>query len=123
MVRREEPIVSLLLASTFHLFLKQVVAAARTLSSHPVSKIAQENMDVFIDIWEGQVEELGKVLRGITSGGEMSKSKCNKIFIHFLFVFMWMSCMHYGNSYFSSLVILLHLEFQFLLVIEFTYYC
>lgn len=38
-------------------------------------------MDVFIDIWEGQVEELGKVLRGITSGGEMSKSEYNFIYL------------------------------------------
>ncbi|XP_031559383.1 alpha-catulin-like [Actinia tenebrosa] len=53
---------------------QQVIAAAKTLSAHPVSKIAQENMDVFIDIWEGQVEELGKLLRGITTGGDLSKT-------------------------------------------------
>ncbi|EDO37433.1 predicted protein, partial [Nematostella vectensis] len=53
----------------------QVIDAARTLSAHPVSKIAQENMDVFIEIWETQVEELGKVLRGITAGGDLSKRK------------------------------------------------
>ena len=44
--------------------------------AHPVSKIAQENMEVFVDVWEAQVEELGKVLRLITAGGDPSKSKC-----------------------------------------------
>jgi len=54
----------------------QVIHAARTLVAHPVSKIAQENMEVFVDVWEAQVEELGKVLRLITAGGDPSKSKC-----------------------------------------------
>lgn len=53
----------------------QVIHAARTLSAHPVSKIAQENMEVFVDVWEAQVDELGKVLRLITAGGDPSKSK------------------------------------------------
>lgn len=51
----------------------QVIHAARTLAAHPVSKIAQENMEVFVDVWEAQVEELGKVLRLITAGGDPSK--------------------------------------------------
>jgi len=54
----------------------QVIHAARTLAAHPVSKIAQENMEVFVDVWETQVEELGKVLRLITAGGDPSKSEC-----------------------------------------------
>ena len=58
------------------LFSPQVIHAARTLVAHPVSKIAQENMEVFVDVWEAQVEELGKVLRLITAGGDPSKSKC-----------------------------------------------
>lgn len=53
----------------------QVIEAARTLASHPVSRIAQENMEVFVDVWEMQVDELGKILRGITAGGDVSKSK------------------------------------------------
>ena len=53
----------------------QVIDAARTLSSHPVSRIAQENMEVFVDVWETQVDELGKLLRGITAGGDVNKSK------------------------------------------------
>lgn len=52
----------------------QVIHAARTLAAHPVSKIAQENMEVFVDVWEAQVEELGKVLRLITAGGDPSKN-------------------------------------------------
>lgn len=34
-------------------------------------------MEVFVDVWEAQVEELGKVLRLITAGGDPSKSKWN----------------------------------------------
>lgn len=55
----------------------QVIEAARTLAHHPVSKIAQENCTVFIDIWESQVEELGKLLRSIISGGDLRRSKHN----------------------------------------------
>lgn len=51
----------------------QVIHAARTLAAHPVSKIAQENMEVFVDVWEAQVDELGRVLRLITAGGDPSK--------------------------------------------------
>lgn len=51
----------------------QVIHAARTLAAHPVSEIAQENMEVFVNVWEAQVEELGKVLRLITAGGDPSK--------------------------------------------------
>lgn len=66
----------------------QVIHAARTLAAHPISKIAQENMEVFVDVWEAQVEELGKVLRLITAGGDPSKSKCARecTLIVFLFV-------------------------------------
>ena len=52
-----------------------MIEAARTLAHHPVSKIAQENCTVFIDIWESQVEELGKLLRSIISGGDLRRSK------------------------------------------------
>ena len=62
-------------------FLLQVIHAARTLSAHPVSKIAQENMEVFVDVWEAQVDELGKVLRLITAGGDPSKSKSDNIIV------------------------------------------
>lgn len=30
---------------------------------------------MFVDVWEAQVDELGKVLRLITAGGDPSKSK------------------------------------------------
>lgn len=55
-----------------------VIEAARTLAHHPVSKIAQENCTVFIDIWESQVEELGKLLRSIISGGDLRRME-NKL--------------------------------------------
>ena len=32
-------------------------------------------MEVFVDVWEAQVDELGRVLRLITAGGDPSKSK------------------------------------------------
>ena len=57
----------------------QVIHAARTLAAHPVSKIAQENMEVFVDVWEAQVDELGKVLRLITAGGDPNKSKSDNL--------------------------------------------
>ena len=66
---------SLSLYNLVHVSPLQVIHAARTLAAHPVSKIAQENMEVFVDVWEAQVEELGKVLRLITAGGDPSKSK------------------------------------------------
>lgn len=50
-----------------------VIEAARTLAMHPVSKIAQENTTVFVDIWESQVEELGKLLRSIITGGDLRR--------------------------------------------------
>ena len=64
----------------------QVIHAARTLAAHPISKIAQENMEVFVDVWEAQVEELGKVLRLITAGGDPSKSKCAREYILIVFI-------------------------------------
>jgi len=30
-------------------------------------------MEVFVDVWEAQVDELGRVLRLITAGGDPSK--------------------------------------------------
>lgn len=73
------------------LFCWQVIHAARTLAAHPVSKIAQENMEVFVDVWEAQVEELGKVLRLITAGGDPSKSKCARqcTLIYCFFFLSW----------------------------------
>lgn len=41
-----------------------------------MSKIAQENMEVFVDVWETQVDELGKVLRNLTTGGDINRRKC-----------------------------------------------
>ena len=40
--------------------------AAKMLAAHPLSKITQENLEVFIDVFETQVEELCNLLRNIT---------------------------------------------------------
>ena len=72
----------------------KVIHAARTLAAHPVSKIAQENMEVFVNVWEAQVEELGKVLRLITAGGDPSKSKCQADIHSFNpFIFQTITCL------------------------------
>ncbi|XP_069140339.1 catenin alpha-2-like isoform X2 [Argopecten irradians] len=45
----------------------QVINAARILASRPRSKVAQENMDVFKDTWEGQVRILTDAVDDITT--------------------------------------------------------
>ena len=42
-------------------------------------------MEVFVDVWEAQVDELGKVLRLITAGGDPSKSKFYVVFYTIIF--------------------------------------
>ncbi|XP_070539853.1 catenin alpha-2-like [Ptychodera flava] len=45
----------------------QVINAARTLAARPRSKAAQENMDVFKDLWEKQVKILTEAVDDITT--------------------------------------------------------
>ncbi|XP_065052441.1 alpha-catulin-like isoform X2 [Rhopilema esculentum] len=48
------------------IFLPQLVSAAKILSGHPSSKISLENMEVFANVWETQVEEWTTLLRNVT---------------------------------------------------------
>lgn len=41
-------------------------------------------MEVFVDVWEAQVDELGRVLRLITAGGDPSKSKLTVVVLEIL---------------------------------------
>lgn len=82
----------------------KVIHAARTLAAHPVSKIAQENMEVFVNVWEAQVEELGKVLRLITAGGDPSKSKCQADIHSFTPLFCLLFFLHFENLIFKPII-------------------
>eukprot|EP00794_Sanderia_malayensis_P017640 gene17640-19395_t len=66
-------------------FLPQMIAAAKILSGHPSSKISLENMEVFANIWETQVEEWTTLLKNVThidkrraSETSSSQKKLNK---------------------------------------------
>lgn len=43
-----------------------MISAAKILSGHPSSKISLENMEVFANVWETQVEEWTTLLRNVT---------------------------------------------------------
>lgn len=45
----------------------QVINAARTLAARPHSKVARENMDVFKEAWEQQLQVLTEAVDDITS--------------------------------------------------------
>uniref|UniRef100_A0A803K1U3 Catenin alpha-like 1 n=1 Tax=Xenopus tropicalis TaxID=8364 RepID=A0A803K1U3_XENTR len=50
---------------TFHVSGPQIVSAAETLALHPTSKIAKENLDVFCEAWESQLNDMSVLLREI----------------------------------------------------------
>ena len=39
------------------------------LANHPLSKITQENLEIFMDVWETQVDELLTLLKNILDAG------------------------------------------------------
>ncbi|KAL1427881.1 hypothetical protein MTO96_003212 [Rhipicephalus appendiculatus] len=41
----------------------QVVSACQTLSTHPVSKIAKENVEVFMEVWQSLVNDVASISR------------------------------------------------------------
>lgn len=45
------------------------------LAAHPSSKITQENLEVFIDVWDTQVDELSTLMRNVTQTTESNESK------------------------------------------------
>ncbi|XP_041513451.1 alpha-catulin isoform X1 [Microtus oregoni] len=50
---------------TFLVTGQQIISAAETLTLHPSSKIAKENLDVFCEAWEAQISDLATLLREI----------------------------------------------------------
>ncbi|XP_044514207.1 alpha-catulin [Gracilinanus agilis] len=50
---------------TFHVTGQQIISAAETLTLHPSSKIAKENLDVFCEAWESQISDMSTLLREI----------------------------------------------------------
>uniref|UniRef100_A0A4X1VC19 Transmembrane protein 245 n=1 Tax=Sus scrofa TaxID=9823 RepID=A0A4X1VC19_PIG len=50
---------------TFQVTGQQIISAAETLTLHPSSKIAKENLDVFCEAWESQISDLSTLLREI----------------------------------------------------------
>ena len=67
----------------------QVINAARTLAARPHSKVARENMDVFKEAWEKQLQVLTEAVDDITSIDEFLATTggvkiCRKCFFLFL---------------------------------------
>ncbi|KAJ6661425.1 hypothetical protein lerEdw1_015054 [Lerista edwardsae] len=52
--------------NTFHVTGPQIISAAETLTLHPSSKIAKENLDVFCEAWESQLSDMSLLLREIS---------------------------------------------------------
>ncbi|XP_065802477.1 alpha-catulin isoform X3 [Muntiacus reevesi] len=50
---------------TFQVTGQQIISAAETLTLHPSSKIAKENLDVFCEAWECQISDMSILLREI----------------------------------------------------------
>ncbi|XP_058997668.1 alpha-catulin isoform X2 [Mustela lutreola] len=50
---------------TFQVTGQQIISAAETLTLHPSSKIAKENLDVFCEAWESQIGDMSTLLREI----------------------------------------------------------
>uniref|UniRef100_A0A8C9W8H4 Alpha-catulin n=1 Tax=Scleropages formosus TaxID=113540 RepID=A0A8C9W8H4_SCLFO len=50
---------------TFQIIGPQIISAAQTLALHPSSKIAKENLDVFCEAWESQLNDMAILLREI----------------------------------------------------------
>ncbi|XP_035310682.1 alpha-catulin isoform X1 [Cricetulus griseus] len=51
---------------TFQVTGPQIISAAETLTLHPSSKIAKENLDVFCEAWESQISDMATLLREIS---------------------------------------------------------
>ncbi|KAL6090823.1 hypothetical protein STEG23_013249, partial [Scotinomys teguina] len=51
---------------TFQVTGQQIISAAETLTLHPSSKIAKENLHVFCEAWESQISDMAALLREIS---------------------------------------------------------
>ncbi|XP_030639077.1 alpha-catulin-like [Chanos chanos] len=60
---------------TFQVIGPQIVSAAQTLTLHPSSKIAKENLDVFCDAWESQLSDLNILLKEIVDVYEGTRAE------------------------------------------------
>eukprot|EP00112_Aurelia_sp_Birch-Aquarium-sp1_P021575 Seg585.1 transcript_id=Seg585.1/GoldUCD/mRNA.D3Y31 product=alpha-catulin protein_id=Seg585.1/GoldUCD/D3Y31 len=67
-ITQSEPVVitARKIEENMEIFLPQMISAAKILSGHPSSKISLENMEVFANVWETQVEEWTTLLRNVT---------------------------------------------------------
>ncbi|CAI5780242.1 alpha-catulin isoform X1 [Podarcis lilfordi] len=68
---------------TFHVTGPQIISAAETLTLHPSSKIAKENLDVFCEAWESQLTDMSLLLREISDvfegrRGEKAVLRCRQ---------------------------------------------
>uniref|UniRef100_A0A670K9H3 Catenin alpha like 1 n=1 Tax=Podarcis muralis TaxID=64176 RepID=A0A670K9H3_PODMU len=68
---------------TFHVTGPQIISAAETLTLHPSSKIAKENLDVFCEAWESQLTDMSLLLREISDvfegrRGERAVLRCRQ---------------------------------------------
>ncbi|XP_078273966.1 alpha-catulin isoform X2 [Rhinoraja longicauda] len=50
---------------TFQVIVPQIISAAQTLGLHPSSKIAKENLEVFCEAWESQLNDMSILLKEI----------------------------------------------------------
>ncbi|XP_057646477.1 alpha-catulin [Chionomys nivalis] len=65
---------------TFLVTGQQIISAAETLTLHPSSKIAKENLDVFCEAWESQISDLATLLREINDMFEGRRGeKCDHL--------------------------------------------
>lgn len=55
---------------TFQVTGQQIISAAETLTLHPSSKIAKENLDVFCEAWASQISDMATLLREISDASE-----------------------------------------------------
>lgn len=64
----------------FRLTGQQIISTAETLTLHPSSKIAKENLDVFCEAWESQISDMSTLLREINDVFEGRRGE--KLFIY-----------------------------------------
>lgn len=53
----------------------QVITAAKTVSSHPNSKIAQENMEAFADMYQWLVSDVTTIVKEISDATQKKPEK------------------------------------------------
>lgn len=64
----------------------QIISAAETLTLHPSSKIAKENLDVFCEAWESQISDMSTLLREINDVFEGKRGETVHILKYIYFI-------------------------------------